>query len=70
MRTQFAALGEQRETILAASSPLRAERDALVNQNAARIRELESQYLEIETGLFEIDMERGAIARALGGRTS
>ena len=70
MRARFATLGKQRDAILAQTQGLRAERDALVNLNAARIRDLEKQVAEIEAPLFDLDNERGLLARALGGKTT
>lgn len=69
MRARFAELTQAREAILAISTPLRQSRDAAVN--AARDAEtaMNAEIKAAEAGLFEIDMERGALARALKGQT-
>ncbi len=70
LRARFAALGATREAALAISEPLRAQRDAISAEAAARIAALDAQISGAEAGLFEIDQERALIARALAGRTS
>ena len=69
MRARFHELGALSDEKLAVSTPLREQRDAIVQ--AAREQEdaLNAQIAEAEEGLFDIDMERGALARALKGKT-
>lgn len=69
MRARFHELGNQREKILAESTPLRQVRDAIVREVEPRIKELERQFKKIEEPLFDLDMERAALARALKGKT-
>ena len=72
MRARFHALGKERDAILAKSAPLKAERDkVLIERDAAqaKLRDVNGRIKEAETGLFDIDMERGAMARALNGKT-
>lgn len=69
LRARFAELGDQREAMLAASSPLRDRRDTVAREAQEQIAVLDSRIRAAEEGLFQIDQERGLIARALGGKT-
>jgi hypothetical protein len=69
LRIRFHELARDIKAIEDATRPLREERDFLVHQNQARIRELEAQYLAAEGPLFDMKNEQAAIARALGGKT-
>ena len=69
LRSRFAELTQQREDIIAASGPLREQRDALVQQASQQIQALDADIKTAEAGLAEIDQERAMIARALGGKT-
>lgn len=71
MRKRFHELGKKRDGILAKTMPLRAQRDKVVQEADAKAKALAAQYLKIEKdeGLYDIEMERGALARALGGKT-
>ena len=69
MRARFHELGRQRDAILAKSAPLRQRRDRLVAEMESAVSALNVEVKEAETGLFDIDSERGALARALGGKT-
>lgn len=69
LRARFAMLGEQREAMLAASSPLREQRDTIARTLQAQIADLDVQIRAAEDGLFDVDQERALIARALGGKT-
>ena len=66
MRRRFHELGAKREAMLAVSTPLRAKRDALIAEHTAAVQALEAQIKAAEAGLYEIDVERGIITRALG----
>lgn len=66
---RFHELGALRETKLAKSAPLRKQRDAIVNEARATEEALNRKIEEAEAGLYEIDVERGALSRAVGGRT-
>lgn len=68
-RARFHELGAQRAHILAASVPLREQRDAITQAADKQAAELNAAITDAERGLFEIDMERGSLARALGGKT-
>lgn len=68
LRARFDELNKQRDAILAASGPLREERDRLVNDARARENEINARIKEAERGLYEIDCDRAMLARALGGR--
>ena len=65
MRVRFHELGAQRDQKLAVSGPLRAQRDLLIAEHEATITALNAQIKEAEAGLYEIDTERGRIARFL-----
>lgn len=71
MRKRFHELGRKREAVLARIAPLREERDRIVREADAKAKVLADQFKQIEKDedLFGIDMERGALARALGGKT-
>jgi uncharacterized coiled-coil DUF342 family protein len=71
MRKRFHELGRKREAILAKTTPLREERDKIVQEADAKAKALAAQFKQIEKdgGLFDIDMERGMLARALNGKT-
>lgn len=71
MRKRFHELGRKRDAVLARTMPLRAERDKVLQEADARAKALADQYKQIEKDedLFGIDVERGMLARALGGKT-
>lgn len=69
MRKRFHFLREAVARIEEQSAPVRAERDALVNQSAAEIAALEAQYKELEAPLFDMKMEMGDLVRLLKGST-
>lgn len=69
MRARFQALTSQREEILAQSLPLREQRDAYQQETERQIREVNGHIKQIEAGLYDIDVECAAIARALNGKT-
>ena len=69
LRTRFAELGEQRDDILAASGPLRDQRDAVARDAQEKMAALDGRIRAAEDGLFDIDQERALISRALGGKT-
>jgi uncharacterized coiled-coil DUF342 family protein len=68
LRKQFDELRTRREEILSRSTPLREERDRVVNEARAFARAANIQIKEIEAGLREIDTDISNLARALGGR--
>ena len=69
MRRRFHELGAKRDEILAKSTPLREKRDAVLAEMEASVKALSAEIKAAEAGLFEIDQERGAITRALKGKT-
>lgn len=69
MRSRFHALTVEREKILAKSGPLRAERDAFVQETRPKEQSMNAAIKKAETGLYDIDMERAALVRALKGKT-
>lgn len=69
LRARFTELGEQRADILAASGPLRDQRDDIARNAQASMAALDARIHAAEDGLFDIDQERALISRALGGKT-
>ena len=71
MRKRFHELGRMRQAILAKTMPLRAQHDKIVQEAEAKSKALSKQFrsIEAEGKLFDIDMERATLARALGGKT-
>ena len=68
-RALFHKLGAERDAILAVSTPLRDKRDKAVQDFDAKRAAMDAAIAEAESGLFEIDVRRGRIARMLGGKT-
>jgi hypothetical protein len=68
MRARFADLSAQRDTKLAASEPLREQRDAIVRQSAAQVATFDAQIAAAEAGLGDIAQEMAMISRALNGK--
>jgi uncharacterized coiled-coil DUF342 family protein len=72
LRVRFHQLMDERDKILAASAPLRAERDAIMAEAEIIIQKakpLETRYAEIEAPLGEVMKEITAINNVLGGKT-
>lgn len=69
MRKRFHELGAARDEKLENSAPLRRAREKLLQKTEPLLRELEAKIKEAEGGLYAIDMERAALARALKGKT-
>lgn len=77
LRKRFKELTGERAKIDKKLVPLRAELDALVagdtkltvKQANAREAEIRPQIVKLQTTLSPIEMERAAVARALGGKT-
>ena len=68
MRARFHELTAKREKILAKSGPLREERDAIVQAAEAQVQPLIAEIKKAEADLYDIDMERAAMVRALKGK--
>ena len=72
MRRKFHELGREKEKLLADMAPLQQEYDQLRAQENAigeKIKPVAKQLKEAKAPLFDIDMERGRLARALDGKT-
>lgn len=69
LREKFAHLSAEVDAVLAASTPLREERDAIAHAAAAQQADLNRRIEEIEAGLFEKRQQVALIARALNGKT-
>lgn len=70
LRERFAALTAKHDEIRAKSDPLRIKRDKHV-QAARKVEDkMNAEIKKAEEGLFELEMERATIARALGGKTA
>lgn len=70
LRARFQELTKKHDQIRAKSDPLREKRDQQVQKARAEEDKLNAQIAKAEAGLYENEMERAAVARALGGRTS
>lgn len=69
MRKRFHTLSAQADKIRGKSGPLRDRHDAMIRRHAKENEKLAAEIRKAEKGLYEIDMERAALARALGGQT-
>lgn len=69
MRKRFHELNKQREAILKKSEPLRQKRDEAVSKATETERKMNDAIRKAEADLYDIDIERGQIVRALGGKT-
>lgn len=67
-------LQAEKDKILVKSGPLRQQREELLKKIQpleAKLREVDKERISIEKPrLYEIDMELGALARAMGGRSA
>ena len=68
-RKRFSWLTAEREKQLAELVPYEQAREKLLESIQPRERELVATIKEKRKGLYEIDCERAAIARALNGKT-
>lgn len=69
LRARFKELTAQVSRIEALSAPRREERDAYARQTAATIKAFDAEIAKIEADKYDLEMERAAVVRALGGRT-
>lgn len=69
MRKRFHELAEKVKAVEAKSRPLRDKYDAIARDSRAKMDDLAKQFAEIEKPLYDMKMEMGMIARALGGKT-
>ncbi len=69
MRKRFKELEAKRAALLAEIAPVEVERDALIAAHNAAIKPLEAKLKTMRAPLFDLDNERGMIARALNGKT-
>ncbi len=73
MRDRLVVNREEFKKTQELSAPLRAKRDKLADQIRPiedAIRDLNREIRKVEAPLFELDMERGRITRALPGNRS
>lgn len=70
LRARFAALTKQYEAKDAKRAPLQAKRDKYMETHGAKLADFDKQIIAANKGMYEIEMERAAIARALGGKTA
>lgn len=68
MRKRFKELTSAVGEVRVRTTPLRAARDKLLNETQVKLQKMESEYMEIEKGLYDMEQDRAALARALGGR--
>lgn len=69
LRKRFHELTARSAKIRKASLPLRDQHDALLRKQADERGKLVARIRKAEDGLFEIEQERAALSRALGGQT-
>ena len=73
MRERFHTLGAEKAEIEAKIAPIRARRESLAQQMQALDREIRPLEAKIKEAtlprLYDIDMERSRLARALKGKT-
>lgn len=67
-RARFWALTAEIEAVEAVTGPLRAARDAFVQDARARESEMNAEIARIETGLFDKKQDLAFLARGLGGK--
>lgn len=72
MKARFHELGRKKAEIESAAASTRAEYERMRAEECAqrdRIKEVADRMKAIEAPLYEIDVERAQISRALGGKT-
>lgn len=70
LRARFAELTKKYETRAGPRDKLMAERDAKAAKlTRAQFVEYDKKITAANKGIYEIEMERAAVARALGGKT-
>ncbi len=72
MRARFHQAGREKDGILAQTAAQRAEADALTAQADAiyaKAKEILAMVKETEAPIYDLDNERGRLARALAGKT-
>lgn len=69
MRTEFRNLTAQKDAIEADLGPLRVQRDAVTAQYRQDVTVLNAQIKTLSEPLLAIDMQIGALVRALKGKT-
>ena len=65
MRARFQELDTQVDAIKSVAGPLREERDRIVQEQDRRAAELNAEIKASEEGLYDLEMERAALARAV-----
>jgi uncharacterized coiled-coil DUF342 family protein len=74
LKQQFTTLCQQRDAILVQVTPLREQRDGLIQQAeaaiAAQVASLNRQIATTETGLSDVMNQIAQISNALGGKTA
>jgi len=69
MRKRFHEARDERAAILAKSGPLREQRDQIKREYETKMADLNAQIKQAESGLYDLDMEIGALSKALRGKT-
>lgn len=70
LRARFAELTKQYEAKDAKRAPIQAERDKYMETVGKKLAGFDDRIRAANKGLYEIEMERAAISRALGGKTT
>lgn len=70
LRARFAELTRKYEAQDAKRAPIQQARDKYMETHGRKLADFDDRIRKANAGLYEIEMERAAIARALGGKTS
>jgi uncharacterized coiled-coil DUF342 family protein len=69
LKSKFDELSSKRARIIEQTTPLREQRDKIVNESREASGKLAAQIRELEKDMPQIDTDLGRLSRALGGRS-
>jgi hypothetical protein len=69
LRARFAELTKQYNQMDAKRAPIQQARDKYMEKHGAKLAEFDDRIRKANKGMYEVEMERAAISRALGGKT-
>lgn len=72
LAARFHELGRKKAELQAAAAPTRAQYETMRAEQCAimdRMKPIQAKLRELEAPIYDIDVERAQISRALGGRT-
>jgi hypothetical protein len=70
LRARFAELTKKYESQDAKRAPIQQERDKYMEGVGKKLAAFDDRIRKANKGLYEIEMERAVISRALGGKTA